>query len=163
MNRRAAFSLVEVVLSLGIVSFAFVGLLGLLPIGLNTFNNSIDATVESQIAQGVLAEVKQAKFSQLSTLNAGSASVMTPTPGFYFDDQGKPVTSNPTSSVPSGYIYCAGVQVYYNSTLPAGVQPSSTTTTYDKANIATVVVTVNKISTPGAARVFTSFVANNGL
>ncbi len=174
------FSLIEVVLSLGIVSFAFVGLFGLLPVGLNAFTNSVDSTVESQIAENVLTQVKQTKFSSLLSLvdqNAGSNPALPPVQGFYFDDQGKAVTANPTSTIPTSYVYSAGVQVYYNSSIPAGVQPSSTTISIQSATssqttasqsqasqpMATVTVTVRKVSNPSATRVYTSYVANNGL
>jgi len=172
------FSLIEVVLSLGIVSFAFVGLFGLLPVGLNAFTNSVDSTVESQIAENVLTNVKQAKFSNLLTLadqNAGSNPALPPVQGYYFDDQGKAVAANPTSTTPANYVYSAGVQVYYDSSIPTGVQPSSiaylsstssqTTATQSQASapMATVTVTIRKVSNPSATRVYTSYVANNGL
>jgi len=172
------FSLIEVVLSLGIVSFAFVGLFGLLPVGLNAFTNSVDSTVESQIAENVLTNVKQAKLSNLLTLadqNAGSNPALPPVQGYYFDDQGKAVAANPTSTTPANYVYSAGVQVYYDSSIPTGVQPSSiaylsstssqTTATQSQASapMATVTVTIRKVSNPSATRVYTSYVANNGL
>jgi len=175
---RRGFSLIEVVLSLGIVSFAFVGLFGLLPVGLNAFTNSVDSTVESQIAENVLTNVKQAKFSNLLSLadqNAGSNPALPPVQGYYFDDQGKAVAANPTSTTPASYVYSAGVQVYYDSTIPAGVQPSSvaflsstssqTTATQSQASapMATVTVTIRKVSNSSATRVYTSYVANNGL
>jgi Tfp pilus assembly protein PilV len=55
MKRRAAFSLVEVVIALGIVSFAIVAILGLIPTGLQTSHSSQDETRASQMAQGILA------------------------------------------------------------------------------------------------------------
>jgi uncharacterized protein (TIGR02598 family) len=179
-SSRRGFSLIEVVLSLGIVSFAFVGLFGLLPVGLNAFTNSVDSTVESQIAENVLTNVKQAKFSNLLTLadqNAGSNPALPPVQGYYFDDQGKAVAANPTSTTPANYVYSAGVQVYYDSSIPAGVQPSATsisiqsstssqaTATQSQASapMATVTVTIRKVSNASATRVYTSYVANNGL
>ena len=41
-SRRAGFSLVEVIVALGIVAFAFVGLLGIIPSGLGSFRQSVD-------------------------------------------------------------------------------------------------------------------------
>ena len=101
------FSLIEVVLALGVVAFAFVALFGMLPVGLNAFNNSIDSTIESQIAESVMSQLRQAKFSQLYTLyndtqaanitprhrpflfQAVYPAFMPPQPGFYYDDQGQ--------------------------------------------------------------------------
>jgi uncharacterized protein (TIGR02598 family) len=187
-RRQGGFSLVEVVLALGIVAFAFVALFGLLPIGLNTFTNSTDSTIESQIAESVTNQVKQEKFSQLyaefndtNAKPANTAPYSPPAPGFYFDEQGRPIISG-TSGVggqggvtgvvlvkaPSQYVYSAGVQVYYNGNLPVNAQPSGTlannsVTNFSQVPMATIVVTVSKVSTPNNARIYTSYVNNNGL
>src|SRR5437588_2740362 len=56
MNKRnTAFSLVEVVIALGVVSFAIVAILGLIPTGLQTSHSSQDETRAAQMAQGILA------------------------------------------------------------------------------------------------------------
>lgn len=52
---RSAFSLVEVVLALGVISFAIVAILGVLPIGLQTGRSAQDETRASQIAGNVLS------------------------------------------------------------------------------------------------------------
>jgi uncharacterized protein (TIGR02598 family) len=182
--QSSGFSLVEVVIALGIVSFAFVGLFGLLPVGLNAFNNSIDATVESQIAESVITQVKQARFSTLfdtfndanGNYNDTKSSTTKPKPpetGFYYDDQGKPVTDNPIASGVDpkslNYVYSAGVQVYYNSGLPVSKAPSDSSIasgTYSQLqpqSMATVVVTVRKISAPNSPRVYITYINNNGL
>ncbi len=53
-----AFSLVEVVMALGIVSFAMVGLMGLLTVAIGTSKDSIDATRQTQIVQKIFAEAQ---------------------------------------------------------------------------------------------------------
>ena len=50
MQRKDGLSLVEVTLSLAIVSFAFTTLLALLPIGLHIFRDGISTTVKAQIS-----------------------------------------------------------------------------------------------------------------
>ena len=143
-NTSGGFSLIEVVLALGVVTFAFVALFGMLPVGLNAFNNSIDATMEAQIAQSVMSQLRQAKFSQLGILYndtqaglysspAGAPSFYKsyttrfapPQPGWFYDDQGNAATisgttavnpvNTPVNTANSNYIYSAGVQVYYNT------------------------------------------------
>ena len=47
------FSLVEVVIAVGVAAFALVALLGLLPSGLKTFKSTMNTAVGSQIAQRV--------------------------------------------------------------------------------------------------------------
>ena len=133
-----SFSLIEVVIALGVVAFAFVALFGMLPVGLNAFNNSIDATTETQIAQNVISQLKQAKFSTLYTVYndsnsgqntspAGAPSFFkpytqrypTPATGFFYDDQGRFLAfiqqGSTQNTPPANYVYTAAVQVYYNS------------------------------------------------
>lgn len=84
---RRAFSLVEVVLALGIVSFAMVGILGMVPVGLASFRNAKNFTVESTIVQEVAGELQRAEFSSLAAAN------------LYFDEQGLRVESASDPSV----------------------------------------------------------------
>jgi hypothetical protein len=157
-NRRAGgFSFVEVVIALGVVAFAFVALFGMLPVGLNAFNNSIDATIETQIAESVMSQLKQARFSQLSiytdtttganTTPAGSPSFFkpytqlypSPTNGFFYDDQGNFLTVQATGFTSTTYtqtdltnktVYRAAVQVYYDTVSPSiGTPPFGTSPT----------------------------------
>lgn len=76
LNRRRAFSLVEAVISIGIVSFAMMGILGMVPVGLATFRNAMNLTVESAIVQEVAGDLQRTDFANLK---AGT---------FYFDEQG---------------------------------------------------------------------------
>src|SRR3954451_24442826 len=72
-----AFSLVEVVLALGVVSFAIVAILGVIPVGLRTGHSAQDQTRSAQIAQDILASLAsqaQSKYPSLvivqeSTIN----------------------------------------------------------------------------------------------
>ncbi len=68
---QRAFSLVEVVLALGIIAFAFVANIGMLPVGLQTFRDSADKTQTTQIAQNLLAEAQQTPFENLGALQVG--------------------------------------------------------------------------------------------
>jgi uncharacterized protein (TIGR02598 family) len=98
MRSESAFSLIEVVLSIGIVSFAFVGMFGLLPVGLSTFRQAIDNSVGSQIVQRLVNEAQQTDYP---TLTDPSHSPSTR----YFDDQGNEVNSDKDS------IYTARISV----------------------------------------------------
>ena len=57
---RAAFSLVEVTLSLGIIAFCLVTLVGLLPVGLNSNQAALQQTAAAAIAQAVVADLRSA-------------------------------------------------------------------------------------------------------
>ena len=62
---RAGFSLVEVVLAVGVISFAFVAIMGLIPAGLTQFRQAMDTSVGSQIAQRVIFDAEQTDFDTL--------------------------------------------------------------------------------------------------
>jgi len=57
-KRVAAFSLVEVILALGIATFCLVGLFGLLPLGLNTSQSAIGETNASGILSAIAADLR---------------------------------------------------------------------------------------------------------
>ena len=132
MRRRArgAFSLVEVALALGIVSFAFVGLFGLLPAGLSLFHQAMDNSVGSQIVQRLVNEAQQTDFP---TLTGGATGIQHSTR--YFDDQGNEVTAINDS------IYTADVSVVGSTPLPNNPVPTTT------ASLATV--TIRLANNPG--------------
>lgn len=105
--RAAGFSLVEVVLAVGVVSFAFVGIFGLLPAGMHQFRGAIDNTVCSEIAHRVIADAQQMDFDNLidkdnvppdtGTSNFVFRAPKVAQPEFrYFDERGDEVV--PTSA-----------------------------------------------------------------
>jgi type II secretory pathway pseudopilin PulG len=67
--RQSAFSLVEVVLAVGVVAFAFVAILGLIPAGLTQFRQATDTSVGAQIAQRVIEDAEQSDFNTLIDYN----------------------------------------------------------------------------------------------
>lgn len=132
LRRVAAFSLVEVVLALGILSFAFVGLLGLLPVGLNTFRQSVNALVALQITQRVVNEAQQTDFN---TFVKNQQAVR------YFDDEGNELLNA------TGAIYYVNVRILPEVTVPGATQTN--------VNLAEITVQVannpgNKTLSPGA-------------
>ena len=74
-----AFSLVEVVLALGVVSFAIVAILGVFPLGLSTSHSAQDETRVAQIAEDILASLA----GQAPT-NYNNASIVQPS-GFQYN------------------------------------------------------------------------------
>jgi len=59
------FSLVEVALALGVVSVALISLLGMMPIGLSTFRDSMHATVQADVLRKLNGQFLETPFSQL--------------------------------------------------------------------------------------------------
>jgi uncharacterized protein (TIGR02598 family) len=80
---QGGFTLVEVTLAIGIISFAFVTMFGLLPVGLNVSRQAMDTTIEAQIVQKMKTQALQTDFSMLSNLKDADE--------LSFDDQGKQV------------------------------------------------------------------------
>ena len=86
----SGFSLVEVAMALGIVSFVMVTLVGLLPGGLASFKQAMSNTNESQIVQSLTNDLLLDNFSALTTYVPTGT---TPTPIYYYDDEGAQLPS----------------------------------------------------------------------
>lgn len=80
---RKAFSLVEVAIAMGLITFCMVAMLGLLPVGLSTFRAAMEATIESQIVNQIASDAALMPFSKLSDFAGGSP--------YYFNEEGSPV------------------------------------------------------------------------
>ncbi len=79
-SRTAGFSLVEVTTAIGIVAFAFIALIGLLPSGLQVFRESIDSANEMWIMQNLNSMVQVTSWSKIEDLENVT---------FYFDEEGR--------------------------------------------------------------------------
>ncbi len=93
-----AFSLIEVVLAIGIVAFAFIALLGLLPVGMKTFRTAIDTSLGAQIGQKVVSDLQESEFDGVIQ-NAGYT--LTPPPPRVLGAQTRPAY-NPLSDQAGG-------------------------------------------------------------
>jgi len=70
MNSERAFSLVEVAMALGIVSFVLLALIGLFSVGLNAGKDSQLDTVQAAIVHRMLSEIRTTDFDTLAETNA---------------------------------------------------------------------------------------------
>jgi uncharacterized protein (TIGR02598 family) len=120
-----AFSLVEVVIAVGVAAFALVALLGLLPSGLKTFKSTMNTAVGSQIAQRVFNDMQIANWEDLTNTVR------------YFDEQGNELT-NATSSNALNCIYWVQVNTTNAATRTNSTQFLGNTST----NLMTVTVMV---------------------
>ncbi len=103
-----AFTLIEIVLSLGIIAFALVGIMGMLPIALNTARESAQESEATLIAQRIFAEIRNAEDGKaLITTSSTDATLQIDleAPGTYFLAFG-PLDTSPTTGamVPLGTI-----------------------------------------------------------
>jgi uncharacterized protein (TIGR02598 family) len=94
-RQQHGFSLVEISLALGIIAFAFIALLGLLPIGLQTFRTAIDTGNEARIVQSLFSRLLATEFEKVQTLDFENSKEI-----FYFDEEGMP-TDTSLQAVPS--------------------------------------------------------------
>lgn len=112
LRKAAGFSLVETAIAIGLMAFALVSIMGLVPMGLTTFRKAMDTSVGSQIVQQVLADVQQA--SDISQ-QAGAQTFR------YFDDQGNYLgNSETTGTIPSTALYHVNTVVQFPSQYPQG-------------------------------------------
>ena len=89
-SRSAGFSLVEVIVALGIVAFAFVGLLGIIPSGLSSFRQSVDQARALNALNMVASAVRN---TRLDAVIYGDANYAMPA---FFSDSAAASTSDPT-------------------------------------------------------------------
>lgn len=67
---KKAFSLVEVVLALGIVSFALLAVIGLLPVGLKSVKNANESAGAANVLQAISATVRSATSTNFPLFNS---------------------------------------------------------------------------------------------
>jgi uncharacterized protein (TIGR02598 family) len=116
-KRVAAFSLVETTLAIGVVAFALVAMLGLMPVGLTSFREAMDASTSSRIIQRVSAELRQ------------GTSVVAQQPILYFDEQGDETTANAQDGKKA--LYHVNTLVQTATSLPGGASSSLNTVTVE--------------------------------
>ncbi len=96
----AGFSLIEVVLALGVITFVLVAVLGLLPVGIQTFRESTADTRAAQMARAIFATLRTEPFEavriggetlDLATLETADWSK--PGAVLYADNEGALITS----------------------------------------------------------------------
>jgi len=109
-------------MAIGVISFAFVSILGLVPMGMSDFRNSIDTSVGAEISQRLVNEAQETDFN---TLLAAAQKTS------YFDVDGSKLPSA------TGAIYWAQTHVTPSTNLPG-----YSTANIVNQNIATVVVQI---------------------
>ncbi len=60
-HQVSAFSLIEVTLALGVAAFCLIAVFGLLPVGVNTNQSSIQQTAAASFATRIAADLRAAK------------------------------------------------------------------------------------------------------
>lgn len=141
---RAGFSLVEVMIATGIITFSVVAVLGVLPVGLTTLRQSMEQTVESQIIRGLAAQSVLSEFSTLSQQT-----------NFYYDEEGQALPRSMTND--AYYVARVSPQV---PVFPQSGQ--SSTITNSLTSLRVELVAQPNPSAPSAPKIFALKVANSG-
>lgn len=120
---QRGFSLVEVAIAIGIVSFAFVGLFALLPVGMGISREAMETSISTQIAQRIVSDLTETEFETLiANPVSGNYYVL---PLRYFDDQGTEVRvanpASPTAQERATILYTVRVR----GSLPGAANPTA--------------------------------------
>ena len=102
---QSAFSLIEIVVAVGIVATVMVALLGMIPTGLNTVNRAADTMAEIRIAQQILGEIQVSDFNSIEEWASSD---------IYYDRDGIQLEDND----PLLQKYTARVEIENGVTLP---------------------------------------------
>lgn len=62
----AAFTLVEIMIATGLITFSVIAVLGVLPVGLTSLRQSMNQTVEAQIVRSIAAQAVTTSFTNLA-------------------------------------------------------------------------------------------------
>ncbi|HEY8965050.1 MAG TPA: Verru_Chthon cassette protein B [Candidatus Methylacidiphilales bacterium] len=131
---EGAFTLVEVVMALGMVVTTLVPLVGLLAVGLSTFHDAVNATTESQILQQIAGQIELGSFT-----NSAAAR-------YYFTSEG--MATNAAAA-----FYTAEVPPPAKFAVPGGTSTGNTVT---------YVVSIRSKSAPKTTHAWPLFIANSG-
>ena len=131
-NRRAAFSLLEVVIAMGVITVGIVGVLAVFPTALQTGHSAQDETRAAHIAQSVFGSLVAGAPSQFSAVPLPPTSVSidlttshpSPTPPALYADNYSTLTGSATDAAYAIYIYT-------NNSVPGFTDPGT-------ANLVTV-------------------------
>ena len=131
--RARSFSLLEVVIALGVITVGIVGILAVFPTALQTGHSAQDETRAAHIAQSVFGSLVAQAPSQFSNVQLSPAPSPTPislaassspiTPSLCADNDGKLVQTSPTIPYCPGYS-CA-IYIYTNNSVPGFTDPAS--------------------------------------
>ena len=113
-SKRGAFTLVETVLAIGIVSTVMIALMGLIPVGMKMMKEAGVNTVGARIANKLLGEVQLSEFDDIQQYNNKI---------YWFDDMGTQLKKGQEESK-IRRIYTAKVEVEEENPQIPGAQPN---------------------------------------
>ena len=118
----------EAVLAIGVVSFSFLGVFALLPVGMQEFHQAVDTSVSAEIVQRIAADAEQTDFNLLIG-NAVSGNYYA-LPIRYYDDQGSEVSVANPAQLSSGEKARILYWVRIRGSLPGDADPAKHTASH---------------------------------
>ena len=130
-SRSSAFSLVEVVIAIGVAAFCLVAMLGLFPTGLKSVKNTLDQTAAAGYLDAVALDLRNTQLgsnvSPLYAINLPAPGAVSPNAtNFYFNEDGTTSSTSAslatryavqlTCSNPSSLVTVAQIQIYWPPT-----------------------------------------------
>jgi len=113
-QKTSGFSLVEVTLALGIIAFGIVAILGLIPVGMKSGSEAIDATHSALIGK----EAQSRTQSSVTSATFGSAADIT-LPTWYYDRDGTFIGTTVTAN--SFYRADATIRASWGANAPPNI------------------------------------------
>lgn len=86
--RSGGFTLVEVTMAIGIISFALLTMIGLMPAGLGALRDSTQQSINAQILQQISSGLVVQSFGSRTEFSAFGGT------NLYFDEQAQPLTTS---------------------------------------------------------------------
>lgn len=99
------FSLVEVTLAMAIVSLGVLSVVSTMPAGQEMLRRAVNDSIESRIAQELMAKLGGSNWSETNNLSSYDGSL------WHFDSQGNELIAAVGGTTPAAAVYTAQVQV----------------------------------------------------
>jgi len=122
LQATASFSMVEMVLALGVAGFCFLAILGLMPVGVQTNQRAISQTAATGIFSNVIADMRATPAANTTStqyaITFGTAKTL------FFDGGGACSTDIQGTTKPDGSSWVPPLQVRYRLDVTFSINPA---------------------------------------
>jgi type II secretory pathway pseudopilin PulG len=160
MNRplhKKAFSLVELVLALGVAGFALIAVMGTLPAGLKTQQAGAQQTSAGNIMAAVIADLRATTTPPAVTTSTQYKVTFGTSKTLYFDSAGQCSSDLAGSTKPDGSAWSPSLQTRYQLTISF---PWASRSTYGASMKVTWPAVATQATASGSTEMFVAFDRN---
>jgi type II secretory pathway pseudopilin PulG len=154
---HSAFSLVEVVLALGVAGFCLIAAIGLLPVGVQTNKRATSQTAAASIMANVIADMRATPNPPSINTSVQYRIAFLTAKTLYFDSTGRCSTDSAGSIKPDGSSWSPLIQTHYQLNLTF---PWTTGLTYGADLKVTWPATATAANASGSTEMFAAFDRN---